>query len=495
VNGYPPGTRGPTTPMMWLERVCAIHERSEHAAVIGKFGSVTGRELIGKAVAAAELLVGINVPAGLPIPALLTTNAHALALLFGGAAANRPLAPLGPKQTPAELVEAVRRTGSPILLAEAAFAETARQVAKAAGIRAVTVPFLAESSRALELEPGDTAIYLHTAGTTGVPKRVPITDQVLGARAELLRRLICIQPGDRYATGSPFHHIGGLGNVLAALTAGAAVVHTARFSFDWWRNLKRLDATHCLLVPAMIEMLLSKGLLDAVQLKTLIYGASPITIDTLRRVLEVLPDVALVSLYGQTEGSPITSLSPDDHRWAAVNKPKILYSVGRPVSGLRLQIDEPDAAGVGEVCAAAAHLSARGADGWLHTGDLGVLDDDGYLHLCGRRHDMVVRGGENVYPLEVENVLSAHPKVAAVGVVGVPDERLGETLAAFVISTDRARPPRPEELASFTRTRLAGFKVPQYWYSVDDLPLNSAGKVVRTQLRDSHLKSQRAAST
>ncbi|GFG99013.1 class I adenylate-forming enzyme family protein [Mycobacterium timonense] len=481
--------------MTWLERMCAVHERSERPAVIGEAGSVTGRELIGKGVTAADLLVDLDVQPGQPIPGLLTTNADALALLFGGAAANRPLAPLGPRQTVAELAEMVRRSGSSVLLAEAAFAETARQVADAVGIRAVTLPFLPVSDRSLHPHRGPTAICLHTAGTTGVPKRVSLTERVLDARAELLRRVIGIGPDDRYATGSPLHHIGGLGNVLVALTAGAAVICTNRFSFDWWRNLKHLRATHCLLVPTMIEMLLGKGLLDAVPLKTLIYGASPITVDTLRRVLDVLPDVAMVSLYGQTEGSPITSLGPADHRLAAVKDTDILSTVGRPVDGLRLQLDEPDRDGIGEVFAAAAHLSAHSADGWLHTGDLGVMDADGYLRLCGRRHDMVVRGGENVYPLEVENVLSAHPGVAAVGVVGVPETRLGETLAAFIVPTDSAHPPRPEELGSFARVKLAGFKIPQYWYSVTELPLNSAGKVVRATLRASHLERQHGAST
>jgi acyl-CoA synthetase (AMP-forming)/AMP-acid ligase II len=477
--------------MTWLERVCAVHEGSERPAVIGDEGSVSGRELIGQAVAGADLLSDLDVPAGQPIPALLTNNARALALLLGGAAANKPLAPLGPRQTPTELAEMVRRSGSSVLLTEAAFAETARQVAGAAGIAAVTIGSLPVSSRPLHLEPGPAAVYLHTAGTTGIPKRILLTERVLDARAELLRALIGIGPDDRYATGSPLHHIGGLGNVLVALTAGAAVVSTSRFSFDWWRSLKRLDATHCLLVPTMIEMLLSEGLLDAVPLKTLIYGAAPITVETLRRVLDVLPDVAMVSLYGQTEGSPITSLGPDDHRLAAVKNPDVLSTVGRPVSGLRLQIAEQDRTGIGEVLAGAAHLSARDADGWLHTGDLGLMDPDGYLHLCGRRRDMVVRGGENIYPLEVENVLSAHPAVAAVGVVGVPDMRLGETLAAFIVPIESAHPPRPEELASFARVTLAGFKIPQYWYVVAELPLNSAGKVVRAELQESHLERQR----
>jgi acyl-CoA synthetase (AMP-forming)/AMP-acid ligase II len=476
--------------MTWLERICAVHERSERPAVIGAEGSVSGRQLIGQAVAGADLLVDLDVPAGQPIPALVTTNARALAFLLGGAAANRPLAPLGPRQTPTELAAMVRRTGSSVLLTEEAFADTARQVADAVGIAAVTLPSLSVSSRPLHPEPGPTAIYLHTAGTTGIPKRVSLTERVLDARAELLHRVIGIGPDDRYATGSPLHHIGGLGNVLVALTAGAAVIPTTRFSFDWWRNLKQLGATHCLLVPSMIEMLLSEALLDAVPLKTLIYGASPITVETLRRVLDVLPAVAMVSLYGQTEGSPITSLGPDDHRLATVKNPGVLSTVGRPVSGLRLQIDEPDRAGIGEVLAAAAHLSAQNADEWLRTGDVGVVDDDGYLRLCGRRHDMVIRGGENVYPVEVENALSAHPAVAAAGVVGVPDSRLGETLAAFIVPTDRGHPPQPNELASHTRVSLAGFKIPQYWHVVAELPLNSAGKVIRGQLRELHLKRQ-----
>jgi acyl-CoA synthetase (AMP-forming)/AMP-acid ligase II len=288
------------------------------------------------------------------------------------------------------------------------------------------------------------------------------------------------------------HHIGGLGNIMVALTVGAAVIPTNKFSFDWWGALSHLNATHCLLVPTMIEMLLDRGLLDTVRLKTLVYGASPITVATLRRVLDVLPDVAMVNLYGQTEGSPITSLGPDEHRWATKEDPNLLATVGRPVPGLQLKIDDPDGAGVGEVLAAAEHLSNQAADGWLHTGDLGVVDGDGYLRLCGRRHDMVVRGGENIYPLEVENVLTAHPEIAAAGVVGVPDARLGETLAAFVVPTDWAHPPRSEELRSFARATLAGFKVPQYWYTVEELPLNSAGKVLRAALRSMHADRQRS---
>lgn len=473
---------------MWLERVIATHEDSDRLAVMDdEAGAVTGGELIGKATSAAEFLTGLNMVDGQPVPALLTTNADALALLFGGAATDKPLAPLNPRLTATELGAVVRAAGSPVLLTEPAFTRAADEVAAATGVRPVTVPTLPVSRSPLSRECGVALFYLHTSGTTGFPKPVPFTDDVLSARTDVLSGLVGFGPDDRYATGSPLHHIGGLGNTLVALAAGAAVLATNRFSTDWWRGLRQRGATHCLLVPTMIEMLLADNLLDTVPLKALIYGASPITPHTLHRVLQLLPDIALVNLFGQTEGSPITCLDADDHRRAAAGNTSLLSTVGRPVPGLQLRIDQPDAAGVGEVIAAAPHLSVHASDGWLHTGDLGAVDSDGYLHLHGRRHDMVVRGGENVYPLEVENVLAAHPAVAAVGVVGVPDSRLGETLAAFVVPADPALLPTAAELATFTRARLAGFKVPAYWYIVGALPLNAAGKVMRTALRNQHM--------
>lgn len=479
--------------MTWLERIVALHAANDRPAVVDDAGPTTGRELVGKICCAAEFLTALNTVAGQPIPALLTTNGPALALLLGGAAADRPLAPLGPRLTAAELATVVRETGSNVLLTEPSFTRTAHDVTAATGVRTVEVPALSASSSPLPLAGGPAAFYLHTSGSTGTPKRVPFTSDVLQARTELLSGLVGLGPDDRYATGSPIHHIGGLGNVLVAVSVGAAVLSTTTFSIAWWRDLRRLAPTHCLLVPTMIEMLLADGLLDTIPLKTLVYGAAPITPDTLRRVLQVLPEVALVNLFGQTEGSPITCLGPDDHRRAASGDDALLSTVGRAVAGLRLSIDQPDTSGVGEVLAVAPHLSIQASDGWLHTGDLGAVDADGYLRLRGRRHDMVVRGGENVYPLEIEHVLAAHPGVDAVGVVGVPDPRLGETLAAFVVPADMDAPPAGQELRAFVRARLAGFKVPTHWYVVQTLPLNGAGKLDRAALRTHHDERGRAS--
>jgi acyl-CoA synthetase (AMP-forming)/AMP-acid ligase II len=474
--------------MTWLEQIRDVHAGSDRLAVADPSGAVTGRVLIGKAAAAAEYLAALDVTDGCPVPALLTTNADALALLLGGAAATRPIAPLGPKLTVGELAAMVRMSGSGVLVTELPFVQAAQRVAAAAHARVFTVSSLPVSSATLPNATSKVAFYLHTAGTTGVPKRVAFTLEVLAARTAVLSGLVGIGPDDRFATGSPFHHLGGLGNTLVAVSVGAAVLSTTQFSSEWWRGLGRLGATHCLLVPTMIEMLLTRNLLDAVGLRTLIYGASPIRSETLRRVLELTPAVRLFNLYGQTEGSPITCLDADDHRRAAAGESHLLSTVGRPVPGLRLRLGRPDVSGIGEVLAAAPHLSVHAADGWLHTGDLGTIDEAGYLHLVGRRHDMVIRGGENVYPVEIEDVLTAHPGVAAVGVVGVPDSRLGENLAAFIVPSDPSHPPDEAALRSFLRARLAGFKVPAHWYTVDALPHNSAGKVVRKALRDLHLQ-------
>jgi acyl-CoA synthetase (AMP-forming)/AMP-acid ligase II len=474
-------------PVAWLDDVWTVHASSDRLAMLDESDAVTGRTLIGKSMHAAEWLTGLEPEPGRLVPALLTTNSDALALLLGGAGANRPIAPLGPRLTAPELARMVRGAEARVIVTEARSYDVAVAAAAASGARVHLVPDLRQSSAPLPRTRGDVAFVLHTSGTTGGPKRVPYTEDVLAARVAVSANVIGLGADHRYATGSPLHHIAGLGNVLTALSVGAPVLPTTQFSIEWWRGLRDAGATHCLLVPTMIEMLLGHGVLDAVPLQTLIYGAAPMSPETLRRVLHTLPAVGLVSIFGQTEGSPITTLDAADHARAATGRPDLLDTVGRAAPGLSLRIDAPDADSTGEVLAAAAHLSVHAEDGWLHTGDLGALDQEGYLRLSGRRNDMVVRGGENVYPLEVENVLVEHPGVGVAGVVGVPDARLGETLAAFIVASGSTRHPEHDELASFVRARLAGFKVPAYWYDVEELPLNGAGKLLRPRLLKHHL--------
>jgi acyl-CoA synthetase (AMP-forming)/AMP-acid ligase II len=448
--------------------------------------SLSGQAFLRLAAGAADWIDGLGLPTGAPLPALVTTNAIALALVLAGAATGHPLAPLGPRLTAAELAGPLRDMRASVLVTEPAFANVAGRV----GVRTVDVTDIrpgADINRLAAPGPADVCVLLHTSGTTGAPKRVAMTQSALRGRTQVLAGLVGLDnPGRVYATGSPIHHIGGLGTVLVAMSAGATVVATQSFSVQWWRGLARLGVTHALLVPTMIEMLLAAGALDAVALRTLIYGASPIRLATLRQVLSVLAGVRVVNLFGQTEGSPIACLTAEDHRRAAAGESHLLGSVGRPAPGVDIMIDQPDPRGAGELLARAGHLFRTDADGWLHTGDIARQDDEGYLYLVGRTHDRIVRGGENVYPLEVEQVIETHPAVAAAGVVGVPDDRLGETIAAFVVAADPRRPPTADELRGHLRDRLAGFKVPVFWHLVPELPHNGAGKLWRRRLRDWH---------
>jgi acyl-CoA synthetase (AMP-forming)/AMP-acid ligase II len=208
----------------------------------------------------------------------------------------------------------------------------------------------------------------------------------------------------------------------------------------------------------------------------------------LRRALGTLPDTRFVQIYGQTEGSPITILDHDDHLRALAGEPGLLASNGRAAPGVELELRSDPAAehdgGVGEVRARAEHFFVCGPDGWLATGDLGRVDERGSLTLVGRLGDGIVRGGENIFPLEVERILEAHPGVAEVAVVGVPDRRMGQRVAAFVVPAP-GRAPDEQELVGWCRDRLAHFKVPERWRFVDALPRNAAGKLVRRALAQS----------
>jgi acyl-CoA synthetase (AMP-forming)/AMP-acid ligase II len=467
----------------WVSMVSAA-QATRAPAVITATQTWTGEELLARAAGAARWLSASALPDGIPVPALLQASPEALALVLAGAAVRRPIAPLGPRLTGRELAGCVERLAAPCLLTQAAFADTAIAVARGLDRDVLTVgDWCGGAGRLPTPSPDDLAIVLHTSGTTGHPKAVSYRHDRLVRRSRLNASLQQLRPGSVFATASPFHHIAGLGNIMVALAAGATTVTVPRFTVAAWRGLDELGVTHALAVPTMVEMLLRQDALPLRTLRIMQYGASPIHPDTLRTAMAKLPNVDFLSLYGQTEGSPITWLSPQDHRLAAAGRDELLQSVGRAAPGVQVRISHPDGSGTGEVIARADHLFAASPDGWLRTGDLGRLDDDGYLYLIGRRGDMIIRGGENVYPVEVENRLLEHPLIADAAVIGVPDQLLGEAIKALVVPADPADPPAREELRAFARAALAGFKVPAQWEFVPSLPRNASGKLLRRQLR------------
>jgi acyl-CoA synthetase (AMP-forming)/AMP-acid ligase II len=471
--------------VIWLDLVRS-RAGSDAPAVVTEDGVWTGRELMSRAGGAAEILDEAGARPGEPVVALLTSTPGAFALAIGAAATDRGLAPLGPRLTFAELRPCVEALPGEVIVTDPAFEDVARSLAAPAGRRVVVLGDLPSSGwrETSGIRPDRPAAILHTSGTTGNPKAVAFTQGRLVPRVRLNAGLVGLGPGAVYATASPFQHIAGLGMMFVALGSGAALMSMPRFDLDAWRGVGARGATHALVVPTMIEMLLDADALGLPGLQVLQYGASPIHPDTLARAMAALPGVRFVNLFGQTEGSPITALTMEDHELAAAGQSQLLASVGRAAMGVELVIDAPGPDGVGEIHARAEHLFKPDADGWLRTGDLGRLDAAGYLYLSGRKGDKIIRGGENVYPAEVERVITTHPSVAEACVFGLPDRAYGEIVAAVVVAAPHTSLPPWEELRAHCRELLAGFKVPTRWDSVPDLPRNSTGKVVRRRLID-----------
>ncbi|MFE9320751.1 class I adenylate-forming enzyme family protein [Nocardia sp. NPDC052278] len=431
----------------------------------------------------AELLRGESDTPGELVPALLTTRPNSIALLVAGAVANRPLAPMAPRMTEPELAACLVRLAGDLLVTEPEYADLATRLAAETGRRVVVVEGELAGDGPLEpnIDPDRVVLAMHTSGTTGLPKRVEVKEFPLGRRADVNGYLLGLAPEDRVVTTSLFHHVGGLGNIAVALGNGVSLAVFPAFSVEAWKALETARPTHAVTIPSVFEMLLSAGALASSSLRVLAYGGAPIHPETMRRVQHVMPDAEFVNLFGQTEGSPVAVLLPEDHRLAAGPRPELLTSVGRAAPGTELRINDPDEDGIGEVWARAPHSFLVDSEGWQHTGDLGRIDDD-YLYLVGRRGDKIIRGGENVYPLEVEQVLLTHPQVQEAIVVGVPDRRLGETIKAYIVAAETE--PDPEALRAYTRARLAGFKVPAAWEFISDMPRNPNGKILRRVLAE-----------
>jgi len=469
----------------WSGRVLHHWLGRSDPAVVDDDGVVTGDELMGLAAGAAALLDEHGCPPGGAVPALIDEDRTAIALVTGGGLTRRPIAPLGTKLSVEELVAAVHGLHASLLLASGARHDVAARVAAEAGVELVVIDDVPELSepRFGACAPDDTVVVVHTSGTTGLPKPVRLRQRPLAARVDVYQEILRIGRGDRYCSASPFHHTAGVAMNVTMLGMGVAIIPQDWFSVDNWRRAGRLGVTCALLVPTMIDMLLAEGALADAVPAVLQYGAMPIHPDTLRAAMRDLPETRFVQVFGQTEASPITSLSHEDHVRGAADRSDLLQSVGRAVPGAELRVERPDVDGVGELAIRAPHVFAADDDGWRRTGDLGLIDDDGYVTLRGRVGDRIIRGGENIYPIEVERALLLHPRVRDVAVVGVADQRWGELVKAVVVPTEADSPPDPDALRRFVAARLAHFKVPALIEFRDGLPRNASGKTLRRELR------------
>jgi len=353
-------------------------------------------------------------------------------------------------------------------------------------------------------EPDDIALQLYTSGTTGLPKGVMLANRNIDtAFGDSGIETFGIDEHTVSLVAMPLFHIGGSGWAVAGMSRGGrSVILRDVDPVLLLRLVETERITHMFVVPAVLMALLMTPDIetaDLSSLRTIFYGASPIAEDLLVRCMERFGcDVAQV--YGMTETTgAITRLDPADHDPAGPRK-HLLRSAGKPLVGVELRIVDPDTGedaepgDVGELWTRSGYNMAGYwekpeetaatlvGDGWLRTGDAGYLDEEGYLFLHDRIKDMIVSGGENVYPAEVENVLVAHPGVADAAVIGVPSDKWGETVKAVVVRAPGTE-ATPEEIIALCRERLAHYKCPTSIDFAETLPRNPSGKILKRELR------------
>ena len=353
-------------------------------------------------------------------------------------------------------------------------------------------------TRIEKLGADDVSDILFTSGTTGLPKGVV---QTHGRTLQVARDWVAmtgLRAGDRYLMVNPYFHMFGLkAGILACVVAGATMLPEP--VFDAGRALERVAEEKVSVfpgAPTIYQSLLEhpdRTGLDLSSLRVAVTGAADIPVELIRRIMAELPFSVVVTGYGLTEGGTATATSPDD------DATTVATTVGRARPGFELRVVDTTGTDVaqgepGEVllrggsimshylddpAATAATLSE---DGWLSTGDLGVIDEHGCLRIVGRAKDMFIVGGFNAYPAEIENALLRHPDIAQAAVIGVPDERLGEVGMAFVVLREGAN-AAPADLIAWSREQMANYKAPRVIELLDELPINATGKVQKDLLR------------
>ncbi len=360
----------------------------------------------------------------------------------------------------------------------------------------------------LPSEWSDTCYQLYTSGTTGRPKGVELSNRNFFGMLGVTSKAWDFDADSVNLVAMPLFHIAGSGWGLVGLYAGGTNVLLREVDpAAILETIGREGITNALLVPAVLQFLLGTPGIDSTdfsRVRSIVYGASPITEDVLVGAMKAT-DTPLIQVYGMTETTgAVTMLAAEDHDPGGPRS-HLLRSAGRPLDGVELRVVDPATGGdrsegeVGEVWVrsrqnleayfsdpdATAAVFPEGRDdeglGWLRTGDAGYLRD-GFLFIHDRVKDMIVSGGENVYPAEIENALMDHPAVADVAVIGVPHDKWGETVKAVVVLTGGAE-AGDEELIAWCRERLAGFKCPTSVDRVEAIPRNPSGKILKTELR------------
>src|SRR6478609_2683584 len=360
-------------------------------------------------------------------------------------------------------------------------------------------------------DPDDVAVVLFTSGTTSKPKAVELTHNNLTSYVTGTVEFDSAEPGDAALICVPPYHIAGVSAALSNLYAGRKMVYLPQFdATEWVRLVRDEGVTSATVVPTMLDRIVAVLEAEPVELpalRNLAYSGAKVALPLVRKALGLLPDVGFVNAYGLTEtSSTIAVLTPDDHREALAatddTVARRLGSVGQPVPSIEVQIrgEAGTVLGPGQT----GELYGRGeqvvgrytdigsvldADGWCPTKDVAMLDEGGYLFIGGRSDDTIIRGGENIAPAEIEDVLVEHPAVRDCVVVGPEDPEWGQIIVAVVVPAEGATPD-PDELREHVRAHLRGSRTPDRLVFRDELPTNATGKVLRRELVDELTRSR-----
>jgi acyl-CoA synthetase (AMP-forming)/AMP-acid ligase II len=424
-------------------------------------------------------------------------------LLFSAARANVPFTPLNYRLSADGLRALIDRLPDPLVVVDDEYRDAVGE-----GYRVLGSAEFIEAARTAEpaaefADPDAVAVVLFTSGTTSAPKAVELTHNNLTSYITGTVEFDSADPGDAALICVPPYHIAGLSAAMSNLYAGRKMVYLTNFDArEWVRLVGTEGVTSATVVPTMLDRIVTVLDADAValpSLRTLAYGGSKVPLPLVRKALSLLPEVGFVNAYGLTEtSSTIAVLTPDDHRVALGTEDEAvirrLGSVGQPVPSIEVQIRADDGSVLGpnetgELFVRGEQVSGKytgigsvlDAEGWFPTKDVAFLDEEGYLFIGGRSDDTIIRGGENIAPAEIEDVLVEHPHVHDCAVVGAEDPEWGQIIVAVVVPA-AGTTPDAEDLRSFVRGQLRGSRTPDRVVFREELPTNATGKVLRREL-------------
>jgi fatty-acyl-CoA synthase len=478
--------------------------------------SITWARLHDRVRRAAAAFAGQGVRPGDRVAVLMTNRPEFLESVLAANALGAIAVPVNFRLAPAEAAYILQDSGASLVVTDPLLAPLAEAAAAQAGpapvittgpdgsyedLLAAASPAESESESetGTAIDERDVALIMYTSGTTGRPKGAMLTHLNLLMQAITgIRTSRLFDQANVGLINVPLFHIAGIGGMVPALLLGTTSVLMPTAPFDAQTTLDVIEAegvTSLFLVPAQWQVLCAHP--DVTRrtrsLRTISWGAAPATVPLLETMAKTFPAAEVISVFGQTEMSPVTTALPSAD---AVRK---IGSVGKPIPTIATRIvddlmNDVPRGEVGEIVYRGPSLMAgywnnpaateeAFSGGWFHSGDLVREDDEGFLYVVDRKKDMIISGGENIYCAEVENVLSGHPAIADVAIIGARHEKWGETPIAVVVPADPAAPPTLEDLTGWTAGRLASYKKPTGLVVLAELPRNASGKVLKHELR------------